>query len=119
MLTIKGCAGCAFNAAQTFADLSYSDGVARIGSTSQAQKSTADNGFQVTAVVKNPAGDAIGRPIIMKRSSGDEFTGVWNANVAAGIYKVDIVATLEDVSKTFPDVLQIEVTSKYMNIGNK
>ncbi len=118
MLTIKGCAGCAFNAPQTFADISSSDGVARIGSTSQSQKETANNSFQVAAVVKNQAGDEVARRIL-KRSSGDEFTGVWNANVAAGVYKVDIVATLEDISKTFPDALQIEVTSKYKNIGNK
>jgi hypothetical protein len=71
-------------------------------------------------VVKNQAGAKVSKGIIMKRVSEDEFTGIWNANVAAGVYKVDIVASLEDVSKTFPDVLQIEVTgtSKYKNLGN-
>ena len=120
LLTIKGCVGCGFGSPQGFADISNSGGVARIGSTSQAQKGTADNSFKVTAVVKNQAGDVVSKGIIMKRVSEDEFTGVWNANVAAGIYKVDIVASLEDISKTFPDALQIEVTgtSKYKNPGN-
>ena len=120
VLTIKGCATCGFGSPQGFAAISNSGGVVQIGSTSQAQKGTADNSFKVTAVVKNQAGAKVSKGIIMKRVSEDEFTGIWNANVAAGVYKVDIVASLEDVSKTFPDVLQIEVTgtSKYKNLGN-
>ena len=59
----------------------------------------------------------------MKRikSDGDEFAGIWNANVAAGVYRVDIVATLGDITKTFPDAMEIEVvdTSKYKNLGNE
>ena len=39
VLTIKGCATCGFGSPQGYADLSSSDGVVKIGSTSQAQKS--------------------------------------------------------------------------------
>ncbi len=47
--------------------------------------------------------------VIVKRISGDEFAGIWNANAAAGIYKVDIVASLENLNKTFTDAMEIEV----------
>ena len=56
----------------------------------------------------------------MKRVSGDQFAGIWNANVAAGVYRVDIVVSLKDITKTFNDALKIEVvgTSNYKNLGN-
>jgi hypothetical protein len=47
--------------------------------------------------------------VIVKRISGDEFAGIWNANVAAGTYKVDIVASLENINRTFSDAMEIEV----------
>jgi len=119
VLTIKGCATCGFGSPQGFADLSSSGGVVQIGANSQAQKSAADSGFKVTAVIHSQAGAEVSR-VIIKRVSGDKFVGIWNANVAAGVYKVDIVASIEDVTKTFPDALQIEVnsTNKYKNLGN-
>ena len=119
VLTIKGCATCGFGSPQGFADLSSSGGVVQIGSVSQAQKSAADSGFKVTAVIHSQAGAEVSR-VIIKRVSGEKFAGIWNANVAAGVYKVDIVASIEDVTKTFTDALQIEVnsTNKYKNLGN-
>jgi thiosulfate/3-mercaptopyruvate sulfurtransferase len=119
VLTIKGCATCGFGSPQGFADLSSNGGVVQIGATSQAQKSAADNGFKVTAVIHSQAGAEVSR-VIIKRVSGDKFAGIWNANVAAGVYKVDIVASIEDVTKTFTNALQIEVnsTNKYKNLGN-
>ncbi len=120
VLTIKGCATCGFGSPQGFADLSNSGGVVQIGATSQAQKSAADSGFKVTAVVKTQSGAVVNPNIIMKRVSGDTFSGIWNANVAAGVYKVDIIASIDDVTKSFPAALQIEVTStsKFKNLGN-
>jgi thiosulfate/3-mercaptopyruvate sulfurtransferase len=122
ILTIKGCATCGFGSPQGYADLSSTGGVVKIGSTSQAQKSAAEKGFTVSAQVLSPSGDTISQ-VIMKRikSDGDEFAGIWNANVAAGVYSVDIVATLGETTETFPDAMQIEVvgTSKYKNIGNE
>lgn len=122
ILTIKGCATCGFGSPQGYADLTSNGGVVKIGSTSQAQKSAAEKGFTVLAQVLSPSGDAVSR-VIMKRikSDGDEFTGIWNANVAAGVYRVNIVATLGEITETFPDAMQIEVvrTSKYKNLGNE
>ena len=122
ILTIKGCATCGFGSPQGYADLSSTGGVVKIGSTSQAQKSAAEKGFTVSAQVMSPSGDTVSR-VVMKRikSDGDEFAGIWNANVAAGVYTVDIVATLGEITKTFPDAMQIEVvnTSKYKNLGNE
>lgn len=122
ILTIKGCATCGFGSPQGYADLSSTGGVVKIGSTSQSQKSAAEKGFTVSAQVLSSSGDTVSR-VIMKRikSDGDEFAGVWNANVAAGVYGVDIVATLGEVTKTFPDAMQIEVvgTGKYKNLGNE
>jgi thiosulfate/3-mercaptopyruvate sulfurtransferase len=108
VLTIKGCATCGFGSPQGYADLSSNGGMVTIGSSSQAQKSAANKGFTVTAFVNSPEGDQVSR-VIVKRISGDEFAGIWNANVAAGIYKVDIVASLENINKTFSDALEIEV----------
>jgi hypothetical protein len=82
--------------------------VVKIGSSSQAQRTAANKGFTVEALVNSPKGDQVSK-VIVKRISGDEFAGIWNANVAAGIYKVDIVASLENINKTFSDALEIEV----------
>jgi thiosulfate/3-mercaptopyruvate sulfurtransferase len=122
ILTIKGCATCGFGSPQGYADLSSNGGVVRIGSTSQTQKSAEDSGFSVSALVTSPSGDPVSK-VIMKRikPTGDEFSGIWNANVAAGIYGVDIVATLGDITETFPHAIEIEIagTSKYKSIGNE
>jgi predicted MarR family transcription regulator len=77
-----------------------------------------DSGFSVVAMIQSPSGANVAR-VIMKRVSGDEFAGIWNANVAAGKYNVNIVASAGEISKTFPDVLGIEVigTSKFKNLG--
>lgn len=108
VLTIKGCATCGFGSPQGYADLSSTGGVVTIGSSSQAQKNAASKGFTVLAMVKSLTGGPVSR-VIMKRISGDEFAGIWNANVAAGVYKVDIVASLDSLNKTFQDAMEIEV----------
>jgi thiosulfate/3-mercaptopyruvate sulfurtransferase len=122
VLTIKGCATCGFGSPQGYADLSSTDGVVKIGATSQAQRTAAEKVFTVSAQLLSPSGDAVSR-VVMKRikSDGDEFVGIWNANVAAGIYRVDVVATLGEITKTFPDALKIKVvsTSKYKNLENE
>jgi thiosulfate/3-mercaptopyruvate sulfurtransferase len=120
VLTVKGCATCGFGSPQGYADLSSSNGTVQIGSASQAQRSAADSGFSVIANVLNFNGDQVSR-VVMKRISGDEFTGLWNANVAAGSYSVNVVAASGEITKTFLDVLDIEVsgTSKYKNLGNQ
>ena len=116
VLTIKGCATCGFGSPQGFADLSKNSGVVQIGSSSKTRMP--DSGFSVVSMIQSPSGDNVAR-VIMKRVSGDLFAGIWNANVAAGKYKVNIVASAGEISKTFPEVLEIEVigTSKFKNLG--
>jgi thiosulfate/3-mercaptopyruvate sulfurtransferase len=116
ILTIKGCATCGFGSPQGFADISSDTGIVQIGSKGKA--SASDNSFKCTARITSSSGTEVGR-VIMKRISGDEFAGIWNANVAGGDYDVTIVASSGDITKTFPDVLEIEVTgsSKYKNLG--
>ena len=118
VLTIKGCATCGFGSPQGFADLTSSGGVVQIGSNTAAKSTTSDNGFKVSASVISPSGAQSGN-VIMKRVSGDEFAGIWNAKVPAGLYRVDVVASAGEVTETFPDALEIKVeTGKYMNLGN-
>ncbi|MDM7913610.1 MAG: hypothetical protein QUS09_10990 [Methanotrichaceae archaeon] len=116
ILTIKGCATCAFGSPQGFADISSDTGIVQIGSKGKA--SASDNSFKCTARITSPSGAEVDS-VIMKRVSGDEFAGIWNANVAGGDYDVTIVASAGDVTKTFSNVLEIEVTgsSKYKNLG--
>lgn len=45
----------------------------------------------------------------MQQVSGDEYAGTWKADVASGIYRVTIVASASGASKTFRDVLEIEI----------
>jgi thiosulfate/3-mercaptopyruvate sulfurtransferase len=119
VLTIKGCATCGFGSPQGYADLSSTDGTVKIGSTSQAQRTAAEKVFTVSSQLLSPSGNTVSR-VVMKRikSDADEFTGIWNANVAAGTYRVDVVATLGEITKTFPDALKIKIvsTSKYKNL---
>ncbi len=119
VLTIKGCATCGFGSPQGYADLTDSDGTVRIGSTSQTQKNTAVNDFKVSAIIKDIDGSQIDK-VVMKRVSGDQFAGIWNANTVAGIYRIDIVASLENITKTFNDAIEVEVvsTSKFKSLGN-
>lgn len=120
VLTVKGCATCGFGSPQGFADLGSANGVVQIGSSTKTQQSASDDGFKVTAKVKSQAGATVSS-VIMKRVSGDEFAGIWKANVAAGMYRVDIVASANEVTKTFTDALEIQVagTSKYKNLGSQ
>jgi thiosulfate/3-mercaptopyruvate sulfurtransferase len=118
VLTIKGCATCGFGSPQGFADLSTTGGVVQIGSNTAAKAASSDSGFKVSASVISPSGAQSGN-VIMKRVSGDEFAGIWNANVPAGLYRVDVVASAGEATETFPDALEIKVeTGKYMNLGN-
>lgn len=120
VLTVKGCATCGFGSPQGFADLSSTNGVVQIGSSTKTKQSASDDGFKVTAKIKSQAGANVSS-VIMKRVSGDEFAGIWKTNVAAGTYSVDIVASANEVTKTFTDALEIQVagTSKYKNLGSQ
>ena len=71
----------------------------------------------VYADIKNSAGTEIGR-VNMQRTSGDEYAGIWNANVAPGAYKATIDASGSGGSKTFNDALQIEVSASKNTASN-
>ncbi|HSD58327.1 MAG TPA: sulfurtransferase [Methanotrichaceae archaeon] len=116
ILTIKGCATCGFGSPQGFADISSDTGIVQIGSKGKA--SASDSSFRCIARITSSSGAEVGR-VIMKRISGDEFAGIWNANVAEGDYDVTIVASAGDITKTFANALEIEVagSSKYKNLG--
>ncbi len=101
---------------------SSTDGMVKIGGASQAQRSSAEKLFTVSAQLLSPSRNHLSR-VVMKRvkSDGNEFIGIWDANVAAGTYRVDVVASFAEITETFPDALKIEVvsTSKYKNLENE
>jgi thiosulfate/3-mercaptopyruvate sulfurtransferase len=70
------------------------------------------------ATITDSSGKLAGKAIL-KRVSSDEFSGIWNANVGQGVYKVTLDLTTPSGSKVFRDALEIEVmglTSKYKNL---
>ncbi len=75
-------------------------------SSNYLSRATASN---VTAIIRNSDNTNVGK-VNLKRSSGEEYAGIWNTNVTAGVYKATIVASAYGESKTFDDVLQIEVS---------
>ena len=61
-----------------------------------------------SAIIKNSTGINSGNVVLIK-GSGNEYTGIWNASVLPGKYKVSISAASLQVSETFNDALQINV----------
>ena len=53
-------------------------------------------------------GTQIGMVNLIK-SSANEYSGIWKADVPEGIYSVTLAASSLQSSQTFVDVLQIEV----------
>lgn len=106
-LTIKGCATCGFGSPQGFANLDRKDGYVQIG-TGVITKN-ADSTMSCTAVINGPDGKEMARTSLLKSSEG-RYSGIWNANVVPGVYKVSIVASASGNSENFADVLAIEVT---------
>ena len=76
--------------------------------------STELTNMAVYANIKNSAGTEIGR-VNLQRTSGNEYAGIWNANVASGTYKATIDASGSGGSKTFNDALQIVVNGSKNN----
>ncbi|MCJ7443841.1 MAG: sulfurtransferase [Methanotrichaceae archaeon] len=124
ILTIKGCATCGFGSPHGFADITKPNGnagVVRIGSSARTPSNATENqdSFQCAASIFSPSGNLVSK-VNMKRVKEDVFSGIWNANVASGNYSVSIMTSTPEASKTFHNVLKIEVlgpTSKYKNSG--
>ncbi len=117
-LTVKGCSTCGFEgfALGTSGASGASgnkSGMVQLGSsgkTSQAGGVQAvDSALRCTAIVNGPDGSEAARTSLL-RTSGYKYMGIWNANVAPGVYKVSIAATASGDAETFADVLKIEVT---------
>ena len=72
--------------------------------------SVSDSQIRITAsaTMKNSTGINSGNVVLIK-SSGNEYTGIWNANVLPGKYSVSISAASLQGSETFNDALQINV----------
>ncbi|MCX6678006.1 MAG: rhodanese-like domain-containing protein [Methanothrix sp.] len=114
-LTIKGCATCGFEGFALGATGNKS-GMVQLGSSGKTSQSstavqTANSALRCTAIVNGPDGSEVARTSLL-RTSGYKYVGIWNANVAPGVYKVSIAATASGSAKTFADVLEIVVTGK-------
>lgn len=124
ILKIKGCATCGFGSPQGFANINKSSGVAQLGNSGRkAASSQAGSGFTCTATVVDSSGSNVGR-VSMKQIAGDEYSGIWNANVGPGSYKVAIAVSANGITKVFDNALEIKIvgtekdTSKYKKVGN-
>jgi thiosulfate/3-mercaptopyruvate sulfurtransferase len=116
-LTVKGCATCGFEgfalgtSGATGASGNNS-GIVQLsssGRTSQAGGVQAvDSALRCTAIINSPDGSEAVRTSLLA-TSGYKYMGIWTANVAPGVYKVSILATASGSTKTFADVLEIEV----------
>jgi thiosulfate/3-mercaptopyruvate sulfurtransferase len=117
-LTVKGCATCGFEGfalgtAGASGASGNESGTVQLGSsgrTSQPGGAPAvDSALRCTAIINGPDGSEAARTSLL-RTSGYRYMGIWNANVAPGVYKVSVSATAAGSAKTFADVLEIEVT---------
>jgi len=120
-LTIKGCATCGFEgfalgtsgASGASGNKSGTIQLSSSGKTSQSSSAaqTVESALRCTAIVNAPDGSEAARTSLL-RTSGYKYVGIWNANVAPGVYKVSIAASASGHTETFEDVLEIEVTVK-------
>jgi hypothetical protein len=75
--------------------------------------STSANGetmLTASAVIKNSAGKDVGT-VNLARSSGNEYSGTWNAQVPEGVYNANIFASSLQGSGNFNDALRISVVA--------
>jgi thiosulfate/3-mercaptopyruvate sulfurtransferase len=115
-LTVKaGCSTCGFEgfALGTSGASGNNSGIVQLGSSGKTSQpggaSAVDSALRCTAIIHGADGSEAARTGLL-RTSGYKYMGIWNANVAPGVYKVSISATASGIAKTFADVLEIEVT---------
>lgn len=79
-------------------------------------KITAVLGDKMTAyaIIRNFADVQVGN-VTLEQTSGNEYVGTWTASIATGTYKASILAFASGASRTFNDVLQIEVADSNSN----
>ena len=81
-------------------------GIANNASTSPVGETL----LTASAVIKNSAGKDVGTVNLVK-SSGNEYSGSWNALVPAGVYNANIFASSLQGSGNFNDALRINVVA--------
>jgi hypothetical protein len=79
-------------------------------SNKTSDNSTATKGAKkmAYATIRNSAGTEVDR-VNLDRTSGEEYAGIWNANVAVGVYQATIVVSTSGASKIFDNALEIEI----------
>jgi thiosulfate/3-mercaptopyruvate sulfurtransferase len=111
-LTIKaGCATCGFEgfALGTSRATGNKSGTVQLSSTGTFRSNLKDNTLRCTAIVNGPDGSEVARTSLL-RTRDYKYVGIWNANVAPGVYKVSINASANGLTKVFADILEIVVT---------
>ncbi len=112
-LTIKaGCATCGFEgfALGTTRATGNKSGTVQLSSSSKVNQSNwRDDTLRCTAIVNGPDGSEVARTSLL-RTTDYKYVGIWNANVASGVYKVSINASANGLTKVFADILEIKVT---------
>ena len=81
----------------------------KIYQSSEVAEQAIDNTLRCTAVINGPDGSEAARTSLL-RTSGDKYIGIWNADVAPGVYRVSIAASASGTFQAFKGVLEIEVT---------
>lgn len=108
-LTVMQCAGCGFGSQDIFANLDRKDGIVQVGYAGKASGDASQGSLRCTAVIDDPGGQEAARMSLL-RTSANKYMGIWNADVAPGVYGLSILASISGNSTTFPDVLEIKVT---------
>ena len=115
ILQVKGCSTC--GAEGFFLDAGgmptgNSSGVIQLGSTgtgsAQIRKASVLSDIKCTAVITSSDGAEVAERNL-EPISDREFSGIWNANVAGGTYKVAIIVASPEITKIFRDKLEIVV----------
>jgi len=108
-LTVMQCAGCGFTSQDIFANLNRTGGFVQVGYAGKASGAATGGSLSCTAVINGPNDQEAARMSLL-RTSANKYMGIWNADVAPGVYRLSILASISGSSTTFPDVLEIEVT---------
>ena len=107
LLTVKGCSTCAFGSPQSFSKIDETNGIVQLGSNPTASEAS-DASLKCTALITSRDGSEVGK-VSLLRTTKDRYVGLWNARASAGVYKISIQAFASGVSKTFSNVLELEV----------
>lgn len=68
-------------------------------------------------IIRNFAEVQVGN-VTLEQASGEEYIGTWTASIATGAYKATIIASGPGASRTFEDVLQIDIVDTSSASGN-